>query len=474
MSRKWHLASDAKPILLNINWIVLKNLLLFLFIVVGPFAFSQTKPKPKAKTADTKFNIQIQGIVLDNCSKTSDIAFGEFHGSNAEVQRMKANAKGEFTASYWIREPGLFFFRNGSVAQYFLVSPKEKIYKVGLSCNKNELEPLQVFNSTENKAYQEFMSLREGLSADLENFNGKNLNDTLIFKEFSARLRDYQKKAAALAKKHPNSYVANRLFAADRVSEVDLSSIEKLRQSFLKRQAFADHKFYNTMLPSLILENYLNFIMDKDDSSFTALEWVLNVASKNTTASQRLQDVLYEAINKSKRKDLMRSYIYWAKAHPEKMVNEITKFKLEGLSRSMVDAQFINISLKDTLGNTRELKDAVTTSKYTLLTIYNPDCSHCIETLPKLIPIWDKYQFKGLQIYTVAAKNDNTLWLDFIKKHTAPGWINVMEDQTNSNFGKYSITSLPSFVLIDTQGKIVARMVASEVVTELQKWLSPL
>ena len=41
-------------------------------------------------------------------------------------------------------------------------------------------------------------------------------------------------------------------------------------------------------------------------------------------------------------------------------------------------------------------------------------------------------------------------------------------------FGKYSITSLPSFVLIDTQGKIVARMVASEVVTELQKWLSPL
>lgn len=452
----------------------MKNLLLFLFIAFGPIASSQTKSKPKAGAKDTKFNIQIQGIVLDNCSKSSDIAFGEFHGSNSEVQKMKPNAKGEFTASYWIREPGLFFYRIGGTTQYFLVSPKEKMYKIGLSCNKNELEPLQVFSSTENKVYQEFMSLRKGLNADLEHYNDKNLNDTIIYKEFSTQLRDYQKKSAGLAKKYANSYVANRLVAADRLSEVDLSSIEKLRKGYFKRQVFADQKFYNTMLPSLILENYLNFIMDKDDNSFAAFEWVLNVASKNTTTSQRLQDVLYETINKSKRKDLMRSYIYWAKAHPEKLVNEMTKFKLEGLSKSMVDAQFINISLKDTLGNTRELKDVVTASKYTLLTIYNPDCSHCIETLPKLIPIWDKYQSKGLKIYTVAAKNDNAMWTDFIKKHTGTGWTNVMEDPTNSSFGKYSITSLPSFVLIDNQGKIVARMVASEVVTELQKWLSPL
>lgn len=452
----------------------MKNLLLFLFIAFGPIASSQIKSKPKSKTAVTKFNIQIQGIVLDNCSKTPDIAFGEFHGSDAEVQRMKPNAKGEFTASYWIKEPGLFSYRIGGTTQYFLVSPKEKFYKIGLSCNKNELEPLQVFSSTENKSYQEFMSIRKGLNADLENFNNKYLNDTLIFKEFSGKLRDYQKKCASLAKKYPNSYVVNRLVTADRLSEVDFSSIEKLRESFLKRQAFSDQKFYNTMLPSLILENYLNFIMEKEDNSFAAFEWVLNVASKNTTASQRLQDVLYETINKSKRKDLMRNYINWANAHPDKMVNEITKFKIDRISKSMVDAQFINISLKDTLGHTRELKDVVTASKYTLLTIYNPDCSHCIETLPKLIPIWDKYQSKGLKIYTVAAKNDNAMWIDFIKKHTAPGWINVMEDQTNSNFGKYSITSLPSFLLIDSKGKIVSRMVATEVVAEMQKWLAPL
>ena len=83
---------------------------------------------------------------------------------------MNPNAKGEFTASYWLKEPGLFFYRIGSVTQYFLISPREKIYKIGLSCNKNALEPLQVFNSTENKAYQEFVYLNTSLTADLENY----------------------------------------------------------------------------------------------------------------------------------------------------------------------------------------------------------------------------------------------------------------------------------------------------------------
>jgi thioredoxin-related protein len=154
------------------------------------------------------------------------------------------------------------------------------------------------------------------------------------------------------------------------------------------------------------------------------------------------------------------------------MVQQVVQAKLEALSKSMVDAAFINVSLKDTLGNTRELKDVVTSSKFTLLVIFNPDCSHCVETLPKLIPIWQQYQSKGFNIYTVAAFSKNEEWIDFIKKHTGTGWVNVMEDQTNSNFGKYSITSLPSFILIDSKGKIVLRMAAGNVKDDIEKWLS--
>lgn len=401
----------------------------------------------------------------------SDVSFGDFHGSDTEVQKMNVDAKGEFRAAFWLKEPGLVYLKKGNNTQYFMVSPKEKIYKVNLSCTNNALNPLQIDHSPENKAYQDFINLRKKCNSDLENYRSKNLDDTAIFQEFSNQWSEYQKNSAMLVKKNPQTYVAKTLVTADRINEKDLSSIQSLRQNFLKRVAFADQKFYNTPLPTFLLENYINIISDKNDHSFTAFEALLNTASKNSVAAKRLQDLLFEAISKSKRQDLMNGYIYWAMAHPDKMMHEVVKTKLEILSKSMVDAPFINISLKDTIGNKRELKDAVTSSKYTLLVIYNPDCSHCIETLPKLIPIWEKHQSKGLKIYTVAAKSENALWTNFIKKHTGTGWINVIEDETNSSFGKYSITSLPSFVLINTQGKIVSRMVAGTVVEELQKWL---
>lgn len=449
----------------------MRFLLLFLLVTVSPFVSSQTKKKSKSPIKNTKFNIQIQGIIFEDCAKPLEVAFGEYHGSDAEVEKVKPNAKGEFISTYWMKEPGLFFYRIGGSTQYFLITPKEKIYKLGLSCNKRDLEPITVFSSAENKAYQEFVELNKLLTSEFENYRGKNLNDTLIYKEFREKIKDYQKKSAGLAKKYLNSYVAGRLLPADRIGEADLATIEKLRQTYLKKAVFGDEKFYNTKLPSILLENYLEFIVDKKDNSFAAIEWVLNTASKNPTAAKRLQDMLYQAINKSKRQDLMRGYIQWSMDNPDKMVNEVAKFKLDRLSKSMVDAQFINITLKDTTGVDQELRNVVIKSKYTLLMIYNPDCSHCIETLPKLIPVGERYQSKGLGLFSVAAKNDHNLWINFIKKYTGKGWTNVMEDQTNSSFGKYSINSLPSFVLIDAKGKIVSRMVADNVMTELQKWL---
>lgn len=450
----------------------MKNLILFFFIAFGALAFSQTKPKQKTVAADYKFNFQIQGKVLDNCNTSSNLTFGVFNGSDTEVETIKTNANGEFLAGFWLREPGLVYFKKGSNTQYFMVNPKERTYKIYLSCNNNELNPLHIENSKENKAYQDFVNLRKKLSTDLEEYSTKNLNDTTVFKEFCIKLRDFQKKSIGFAKQYPQTYAANNLVVADRINEKDFSSIQNLRQNYLKRQIFADQKFYNTPLPTFILENYIDLIIDKNENSFAAFEWVLNTASKNIAASKRLQHLLYEAFSKSKRQDLIDGYIYWAKANPEKMVQQVVQAKLEALSKSMVDANFINVSLKDTIGNTRELKDVVTSSKFTLLVIYNPDCSHCVETLPKLIPIWQQYQSKGFIIYTVAAFSKNEEWIDFIKKHTGTGWVNVMEDQTNSNFGKYSITSLPSFILIDSKGKIVSRMAAGNVKDDMEKWLS--
>lgn len=448
----------------------MKNLLLLFFIIPSLSTYSQkknTKPKP----VNTQFSIEISGKLLDNCRKSSDLYFGEFHGADHDVQAIKVNDKGAFTAKFSLKEPGLVYIKKGMYVKYFLVTAKEKTYNLTLTCSNDALSLLKIDNSPENKAYEDFLSLHKKFTTNSESYRTKNLDDVLVFEEFKKVVRDYQIELANLAKQNPQTYTANYLVVADYISEKDLLSIQSLRQNYLKRLSFSNAKFYNTELPTFIIENYINFISDKNDGSFVPFESLLNLASKNTETAKRLQDLLYDAIFKSKREDLISGYINWAKANPNKLVNIVVSAKLERLAKSMVGGPFINVSLKDTLGNTQELKNVVASSKYTLLILYSPGCSHCQQTLPKLVPIWEQYKSKGFKVFTVAAITPNPEWTDFLKKYTGIGWTNVIEEQNNASFGAYVISTLPSFVLIDSKGKIASKMDAHTVEVDLKKWL---
>ena len=448
----------------------MKNLLLLFFIISSLSASSQKK-NTKSKPVNTQFNIEISGKLLDNCRKSIDLYFGEFHGADHDVQAIKVNDKGEFTAKFSLKEPGLVYIKKGMYVKYFLVTAKEKAYHLTLTCSNDALSLLKIDNSSENKAYEDFLSLHKKFTTNTESYRTKNLDDAVVFEEFTKVLLDYQNELTILAKQNPSTYTANHLVVADYVSEKNLLSIQSLRQNYLKRSNFSDPKFYNTELPALIVENYINFISDRNDSSFAPFESLLNVASKNPETGKRLQDLLYDAIFKSKREDLINGYINWAKANPNKLVNVVVSAKLERLAKCMVGGPFINIKLKDTLGNTQELKNVVTSSKYTLLILYSPGCSHCQATLPKLVPIWEQNKSKGFKVFTVAATTPNPEWTDFLNKYTGVGWTNVIEEQNNSSFGAYVISTLPSFVLIDSQGKIVSKMDAHTVEIDLKKWL---
>lgn len=448
----------------------MKKLLLVLLIVSG-FSISAQPKKSKSKPVNTSYSIQISGTLLGDCRKPADLYFGEFHGSERDVQAIKTDANGAFTTKILLKEPGLVYLKKGLYSQYFIVTPKEKTYKIDLTCGNDILNASQVYNSPENKAYQEYLNLHKKFSDDLQGFRTKDLEDAAVFQEFAKLIRDYQNELTDLTKQNSQTYMASFLAVTDRVSEKDLASMQTLRQNYLKRPYFADPKFYNTSIPIWLIENYVDFISNKKDSSFTAFESLLTLTSKNSEAAKRFQDALYDALVKSKRQDLINGYIYWAQAHPEKMVQQVVQAKLQRLAKSMVGAPLINISLKDTTGTVQQLKDAAAASKYTLLAIYSPGCSHCQETLPKLGPIAEQYKSKGFKIFTVAAKTEMAEWIGFIKKYMGYGWINTMEGTNNTSLGEYAVTSLPSFVLIDSKGKIVAKMDAHSVKDDLQKWL---
>ena len=158
----------------------MKNLLL-LFFIASSFCASSQKKKTKLKPVSAKFSIQIQGRLEGSCNKSTSLLFGEFHGSDHDLQSIDVNENGEFTATFLLAEPGVVYIKKGMYSQYFIVSAKEKTYKMELNCSNDMLNRLQINNSAENKAYQDFLNLRKKLTADIEMYRTKKLSCTLGF-----------------------------------------------------------------------------------------------------------------------------------------------------------------------------------------------------------------------------------------------------------------------------------------------------
>jgi peroxiredoxin len=110
--------------------------------------------------------------------------------------------------------------------------------------------------------------------------------------------------------------------------------------------------------------------------------------------------------------------------------------------------------------------------KYVLIYFWSSSEQHCRDLNPKLKTIYDNYRQKGFEVYAVALDESKTEWQKAIDEDHL-GWINVsnlfgMNDEISQNI--YRVTKLPHTLLIDKQGKIVAKELTPEtLVSWLQK-----
>jgi thiol-disulfide isomerase/thioredoxin len=405
--------------------------------------------------ADT---VDIRGKFADSCAKPPFVFITKYDNSAGDLGRVTVNAKGEFTYRMFVQEAGEIVFRDGKTLFDFIATANEKVYELEITCVNKAEKKVEVKNSTEDKAYKAFYAQRKQLKADLDTFKTQDLADKKVFKEFKRLMSDYQKQVALIAKQNPNTFTSNHLIAADRMTDEDLSSPTTLRENFLQREGFADPYIYNTFLAPRLLSNYMDFVRDKNDTSFVPFENLLLIASKNTDAAKRLQLILYDLFTKRHQETLLNGYIRWAETNPDKMVQLVVASRLKRLSKCTAGSPIINVQLKDTAGVIQKLSDAVASGKLTLLMFYSPTCSHCREELPHFIPIGEKYKDQGLRIFTVGSDSDREQWLTFIKQYTGSGWINVMEAEDNIYNTRYVVNSTPAFVLIDKDGKIISRL----------------
>ena len=116
-----------------------------------------------------------------------------------------------------------------------------------------------------------------------------------------------------------------------------------------------------------------------------------------------------------------------------------------------------DIELPDPEGKTRRLSDL--RGKVVLIDFWASWCRPCRAENPNVVRLYGEYHPKGLEIFSVSLDNNRDAWLNAIKSDglSWPNHVSDLRGWSSAGGRLYGISSIPATVLVDREGKIVAR-----------------
>lgn len=118
----------------------------------------------------------------------------------------------------------------------------------------------------------------------------------------------------------------------------------------------------------------------------------------------------------------------------------------------------------DTLTNNIIKLSDLRNDSYVLLDFWASWCGPCIKETPILKRLYSKYDKEQLKIISISSDEDKYNWVESIEKYKLRDWPQILsiansDDRLfNENISEiYGVEYIPSYFLIDRQGKIIAR-----------------
>lgn len=115
------------------------------------------------------------------------------------------------------------------------------------------------------------------------------------------------------------------------------------------------------------------------------------------------------------------------------------------------------IEMNDPNGVTRKLSDL--RGKVVMIDFWASWCSPCRMENPNVVKLYKKYRDKGFDIYSVSLDRTRDAWVNAIQQDGLewPNHVSDLRGWTSSGGATYGIRSVPSTVLVDRDGRIIAR-----------------
>lgn len=93
-------------------------------------------------------------------------------------------------------------------------------------------------------------------------------------------------------------------------------------------------------------------------------------------------------------------------------------------------------------------------NKYTLIDFWASWCGPCRASFPKLGKVYEAYHNKGFSIVGISLDEAEADWKKALNEDKTP-WFHGLDNLENASRNIFGLTGVPSYVLIDHQGKII-------------------
>lgn len=147
--------------------------------------------------------------------------------------------------------------------------------------------------------------------------------------------------------------------------------------------------------------------------------------------------------------------------------------RVQALEATEEGKQFVDIKGNAPDGKEVALSDYAGKGNYVLIDFWASWCPPCRKDMPNLVDVYNKYKSKGFVIVGVSLDDDKAAWEKGIKDLNIT-WPQVsdLKGWKSELSGAYGVASIPHTVLLDKEGKIIAKgLHGKEVMAKLDELL---
>lgn len=385
---------------------------------------------------------------------------------------------------------------------YFVVSPSKQILfellvdkdqQFAVSADSSKLPAGIVFSgSNDNQQFQQYSAFTASVGQNIQEKNtqlrtAKNRQDSASIlseiRKYSGMLQSYRD---SLGKKHPESFLT-ALFNAMGEPQVPPASqhpggkydsnfvYEFFKSRYWNGVSFSDDRLVRTPFFEQKLEKYLNdLVSPSPDSLIREIDYML---LHSRTAPEMYKFLMVHFVQKYINPQYMgqdavfvhlfEKYINAGKAEFfTTQYKEFTTKRAYSLMANLIGRQAPQLEMVDTLE--RPLPLYSVPAEFTVVCFWDPTCSHCKETVPRVDSIFKaKWKNQGVEVYGVKTDGSKADWLQFINEHNLANWKHVYQPDAKTEedikAGKpgykqlYDVYQTPLLYLLDKEKRIIAK-----------------